>query len=205
MGGIDMNHPFSMQKDSVIDDLKTDITSGLSNAEADKRLAQYGPNSLGEEKKVPLWKRFLQQFADAMVLILIGAAILSAIMAVREGGFEGWIDVIVILSIVIINAMLGVYQEGKADEAHILLLHILAYFLFGKVHRDRLLSDSFNMLKDNIRGIPLSMQIGEKNGSNLTKARNRSILATVLRQRRLGGLSAPVRRCLFLFAFAFIF
>ena len=112
-----MNHPFSMKKESVIDELKTDVKSGLTNSEAEKRLAQYGPNSLGEAKKIPLWKRFLGQFADAMVLILIAAAVLSAIMAVREGGFEGWIDVIVILSIVIINAILGVYQEGKADEA----------------------------------------------------------------------------------------
>lgn len=112
-----MDHPFSETKESVIEELKTDIKNGLSNSEAQARLQKYGPNSLGEEKKTPLWKRFLGQFADAMVLILIGAAVLSAIMAVREGGFEGWIDVIVILAIVIINAILGVYQEGKADEA----------------------------------------------------------------------------------------
>lgn len=112
-----MNHPFAMKTESVIDALSTDVKAGLTKAEADKRLAQYGPNSLGEEKKVPLWKRFLGQFADAMVLILIGAAVLSAVMAIKEGGFSGWIDVIVILAIVIINAVLGVYQEGKADEA----------------------------------------------------------------------------------------
>ena len=112
-----MNHPFSMKTESVINELQTDIKAGLTKTEADKRLAKYGLNSLGEEKKVPLWKRFLGQFADAMVLILIGAAILSAIMAIKEGGFSGWIDVIVILAIVIINAILGVYQEGKADEA----------------------------------------------------------------------------------------
>lgn len=112
-----MNHPYSMKLDSVVDSLNTDVKAGLTNAEAEKRLQEYGPNSLGEEKKVPLWKRFLGQFADAMVLILIGAAVLSAIMAIKEGGFSGWIDVIVILAIVIINAILGVYQEGKADEA----------------------------------------------------------------------------------------
>ena len=112
-----MNRPFSKETESVIKELQTDIKAGLTKTEADKRLAKYGPNSLGEEKKVPLWKRFLGQFADAMVLILIGAAVLSAIMAIKEGGFSGWIDVIVILAIVIINAILGVYQEGKADEA----------------------------------------------------------------------------------------
>ena len=112
-----MNHPFSKETEAVVKELETDIKAGLTKTEADKRLAKYGPNSLGEEKKTPLWKRFLGQFADAMVLILIGAAILSAVMAVKEGGFSGWIDVIVILAIVIINAVLGVYQEGKADEA----------------------------------------------------------------------------------------
>ena len=101
----------------VVAELKTDADKGLTSEEVDKRLAEYGRNTLGEEKKVPLWKRFLLQFKDAMVFILIGAAVLSAIMAVKEGGFEGWIDVIVILSIVILNAILGVYQEGKADQA----------------------------------------------------------------------------------------
>ena len=51
-----MNHPFSMKKDSVIDELKTNVKSGLSTNEAEARLAKYGPNSLGEEKKTPLWK-----------------------------------------------------------------------------------------------------------------------------------------------------
>lgn len=108
---------FMLNKNDVVNELHSDITSGLSSQEVTKRLAEFGPNSLGEEKKDPLWKRFLSQFADAMVLILIGAAVLSAFMAIKEGGFEGWIDVIVILAIVIINAVLGVYQEGKADEA----------------------------------------------------------------------------------------
>jgi Ca2+-transporting ATPase len=55
----------------------------------------------------------LQQFADAMVLILVAAADLSAFMALKEGGFEGWIDVIVILAIVIINAVLVFIRKAK--------------------------------------------------------------------------------------------
>jgi len=102
----------------VLTELKTDAEKGLSAGEAQERFEKYGPNSLGEEKKNPLWKRFLSQFADAMVIILIAAAILSAVMAIKENsGFEGWVDVIVILAIVILNAILGVYQEGKADQA----------------------------------------------------------------------------------------
>ncbi|MCR5048192.1 MAG: cation-translocating P-type ATPase [Saccharofermentans sp.] len=113
-----MDKSFSRSTEEVIRELKTDSAVGLTKQEAADRLAKNGPNSLGEEKKVPLWKRFLSQFADAMVVILIAAAILSAFMAVKNNeGIEGWIDVFVILAIVILNAILGVYQEGKADQA----------------------------------------------------------------------------------------
>lgn len=119
IGGIDqmIEKPYAHSKEEVVLSLSSDSEKGLSSAEAQKRLLEYGLNTLGEKKQTPLWKRFLQQFADAMVLILIAAAVLSAFMAIQEGGFEGWIDVIVILAIVIINAVLGVYQEGKADQA----------------------------------------------------------------------------------------
>ena len=109
--------PYTQSAEDVVKQLNTDIEKGISSSEVKIRLETYGPNSLEEKEKTPLWKKFLSQFADAMVMILIGAAILSAVMAVKEGGFEGWIDVIVILAIVIINAILGVYQEGKADQA----------------------------------------------------------------------------------------
>lgn len=112
-----LDKPYAHSNSDILSSLASDGEKGLTSAEAQKRLLEYGLNSLGEKKATPLWKRFLQQFADAMVLILIAAAVLSAFMALKEGGFEGWIDVIVILSIVIINAVLGVYQEGKADQA----------------------------------------------------------------------------------------
>ncbi len=113
-----MTQPFSATAEQVAQELDTDLVKGLTSNEASLRYAKNGPNSLGEEKKVPLWKRFLAQFADAMVIILIAAAALSAYMAFKSGGgFEEWIDVIVILAIVILNAALGVYQEGKADLA----------------------------------------------------------------------------------------
>lgn len=113
-----MTKPYSATAEQVAKELDSDLIKGLTSEEAALRYAKNGPNSLGEEKKVPLWKRFLGQFADAMVIILIAAAGLSAYMAVQSGGgFEDWIDVIVILAIVILNAVLGVYQEGKADQA----------------------------------------------------------------------------------------
>ena len=113
-----MTKPFSATAEQVAQEIDTDLVKGLTSNEASLRYAKNGPNSLGEEKKVPLWKRFLQQFADAMVIILIAAAALSGYMAFKSGGgIEEWIDVFVILAIVILNAILGVYQEGKADQA----------------------------------------------------------------------------------------
>jgi Ca2+-transporting ATPase len=113
-----MTKPFSATVEQVAQEIDTDLVKGLTSNEASLRYAKNGPNSLGEEKKVPLWKRFLQQFADAMVIILIAAAALSGYMAFKSGGgIEEWIDVFVILAIVILNAILGVYQEGKADQA----------------------------------------------------------------------------------------
>ena len=113
-----MTKPFSVTAEQIAQEIDTDLVKGLTSNEASLRYAKNGPNSLGEEKKVPLWKRFLQQFADAMVIILIAAAALSGYMAFKSGGgIEEWIDVFVILAIVILNAVLGVYQEGKADQA----------------------------------------------------------------------------------------
>lgn len=113
-----MTKPFSVTAEQIAKEIDTDLVKGLTSNEASLRYAKNGPNTLGEEKKVPLWKRFLQQFADAMVIILIAAAALSGYMAFKSGGgIEEWIDVFVILAIVILNAVLGVYQEGKADQA----------------------------------------------------------------------------------------
>lgn len=88
---------------------------GLSNAEAQKRLNQNGPNKLVEGKKTPLIVRFFQQMKDPMILILLAAALVSGITAAVEG--ESFADVIIILAVVLINAVLGVVQESKAEKA----------------------------------------------------------------------------------------
>lgn len=88
---------------------------GLTDAEAKKRLAQNGPNKLDEGKKTPLIVRFMQQMQDPMILILLAAALVSGITAVVE--HESLADVIIILAVVVINAVLGVVQESKAEKA----------------------------------------------------------------------------------------
>lgn len=89
---------------------------GLSAKEAAKRLEANGKNKLAEAKKDSLIKRFFQQMADPMIIILIAAAIISGVIALTQEG-ESFADVIIILFVVVVNAILGVYQESKAEKA----------------------------------------------------------------------------------------
>ena len=89
--------------------------NGLSSAEAEARLAKHGANRLAEPPKVPLWKKFLLQFADPMIIVLLVAAAVSLVMAIIEG--ESLADVFIILFVVVLNAVLGVIQENKAEKA----------------------------------------------------------------------------------------
>jgi len=99
---------------SVIQHVQS-TAEGLSAQEAEKRLATNGKNKLAEGKKDSLLKRFIDQLMDPMILILLAAAAISGVLAVVEG--ESFTDVIIILAVVIVNAVLGVYQESKAEKA----------------------------------------------------------------------------------------
>lgn len=120
-------------KDDVLAEVKSG-QSGLSSAEASTRLEQNGKNKLAEGKKDSLIKRFLSQLADPMIIILIVAAVISAVTATVGGEGEGYADVIIIMVVVIINAVLGVYQESKAEKAIEALQEIAA--ATSKVIRD---------------------------------------------------------------------
>ena len=89
--------------------------SGLSAKEAEARLAKHGPNKLKEAKKATLFERFLDQLKDPMIIILLVAAAVSGITAAYSN--ESFADVFIILIVVLINAVLGVYQESKAEKA----------------------------------------------------------------------------------------
>ncbi|MBS4829817.1 MAG: cation-translocating P-type ATPase [Firmicutes bacterium] len=88
---------------------------GLSTQEAQKRLEENGRNALEAAKGKSLFRRFLEQLADPMIIILLAAALVSGVLAVVEN--DSFADVIIILAVVIINAVLGVYQESKAEKA----------------------------------------------------------------------------------------
>lgn len=98
--------------------MKTFETSedGLSEGEAKKRLAAYGPNELDEGKKTTMFQKLLAQFKDLMIVVLIAAAAISAMVPNAEGHRE-WVDAIIILAVVVINAIMGVIQENKAEQA----------------------------------------------------------------------------------------
>lgn len=108
--------PWSRDARDVLASVGGDEESGLGSSEAAKRLAADGPNKLAELDPTPLWKRFLSQLNDPMVMLLIGAAIVSAAISMASG--EGdWADVIIISFVVVMNAVLGVMQESKAEAA----------------------------------------------------------------------------------------
>lgn len=95
---------------TVLDELKVDAQLGLSQAEATKRLENYGPNELVEHGVKNPWRILLDQFKETMVLVLIVAAVVSALLS-------DWKDAIAILAIVILNAILGFIQEYRAEQA----------------------------------------------------------------------------------------
>ena len=90
--------------------------SGLSQTEAQKRLEENGKNRLEAAKGKSIIRRFLEQLADPMIIILLAAAAISGVLAAMEPEGE-FVDVIIILAVVFINAVLGVYQESKAEKA----------------------------------------------------------------------------------------
>lgn len=105
---------------------------GLASDEAGLRLSRYGKNELEKGKKDSIVKRFLKELSDPMIIILIVAAVISGITAFYEG--ESFADVIIIMAVVIINAVLGVFQESKAEAAIEALQEIAA--ATSKVLRD---------------------------------------------------------------------
>ena len=102
------------EKEAVLAELGSSA-EGLSSEEAAARLREKGKNKLKEEKKDGILKRFIKQMADPMIIILLVAAVISTVVSRYQG--ESAADAYIILAVVIINAVLGVYQENKAEKA----------------------------------------------------------------------------------------
>ena len=106
-----------LSKDEVLNNLSSDVEKGLSAEEVAARLEKYGPNKLREKKKKTLLGRFVDQFKDVMILILIAAAVVSFAVICVEQNWGELFEPALILLIVVLNAIMGVYQEGKAEKA----------------------------------------------------------------------------------------
>ena len=106
---------FNKTVDEVESTLKTNAENGLTAEEAQKRQEEYGLNELKAKKKKSLFVKFLEQFKDFMIIILIISAIISGVVGVAQG--EGFTDTIIILVVVVVNAIIGVAQENKAEKS----------------------------------------------------------------------------------------
>ena len=100
---------FAQDEETILKKMET-TQKGLTSSEAEKRIAEYGPNELDQGKSKSVFVKFLEQFRDFMIIVLLAAALISAI-------FGDITDAIIILVVVVLNAVLGVYQEAKAEEA----------------------------------------------------------------------------------------
>ncbi len=127
-----MENYYNLSVEEIEKELNTN-KEGLSNQEYDIRIEKYGFNELTEKKKESILVKFIEQFKDMMVLVLIIASIISGIIDLSNG--EGLTNTIIILAIVIINAVIGVIQEVRAEKSLEALKKLTQHE--AKVIRDR--------------------------------------------------------------------
>ncbi len=106
---------YAQTTEELVESLKTAANKGLSQEDAQHRLKEYGYNELKKTKKKSLFVKFLSQFKSFMIVVLLAAAIISGVIGFLHG--EGFTDAIIILAIVILNAVIGVAQEAKAEQS----------------------------------------------------------------------------------------
>jgi len=136
----------SIKIEDVISAYDTDLSTGLKNIEAIRRLEKYGKNELIKEKGKTAWDILISQFKDFLIYLLIFAVVISVIIGLWESskpGATGWsseyIDAIVILAILILNAILGFYQEYQAEKSLESLKKLAPHF--AKVRRDGIVQE----------------------------------------------------------------
>ena len=106
----------SLNLSEVKQKLRTNYQYGLTNEEVEKRYSRYGPNTLEDKPKESIAIKFIKQFNDFMIIILIIASIISAVITKMQGEND-YIDSIIIIAIVVLNAVMGVVQEYKAEKS----------------------------------------------------------------------------------------
>jgi Ca2+-transporting ATPase len=109
--------PYQQPIDRVLADLGTDARRGLTSADADARFAKHGANELSAEKPVPAWRKFLAQFQDVLVVLLLIATAISAGLWLYERDTTLPYEALAICAVVLLNAVMGYVQESRAESA----------------------------------------------------------------------------------------
>jgi Ca2+-transporting ATPase len=169
----------TLTADEVCRELAVDPAAGLAPGEVERRRDQYGANKLAEAKKEPGWHAFLRQYQDLMQLVLVGAAVVS-VVALQE-----WHTAIVVFAVTLLNAILGLNQEGKAAES----VAALQKMLVLKAHARRGGEVTDVPAEDLVPGDIVSFEAGDK-----VPADGRLLIAATLEieEAALTGESTPV-------------
>ncbi|KAK1754956.1 hypothetical protein QBC47DRAFT_382282 [Echria macrotheca] len=114
-----MENAFAKPVDVVLGDFGVNPATGLSDEQVSRQRAKHGKNAIPDEPPTPIWELILEQFKDQLVIILLGSAAISFVLALfeDEGGWSAFVDPAVILTILILNAVVGVSQESSAEKA----------------------------------------------------------------------------------------
>jgi calcium-translocating P-type ATPase len=171
---------YALDADAVLARLDVDPRQGLSGADAEARLREHGPNRLPEEQRESALLRFLGQFHNVLIYILIAAAAFTAFLG-------EWIDTGVILAVVVVNAIIGFVQEGKAEQALEEIRRMLS--LEADVLRDgrRLRVDAETLVPGDI----VLLESGDRVPADLRIIRSREVR---VEEAALTGESEPVRK-----------
>jgi Ca2+-transporting ATPase len=171
---------FDQSADSVIRELRTSAKEGLSSAEAKQRLLQHGPNSIEEAHKISLLRIFILQFASPIVWVLLAAMSISLIV-------QEWADFIVIAAIVVINAVLGTFQEYRAERAIEALKKMVSL-------KARVLRDGKAVEVDAADVVPGDIVLLETGDKVPADARLVEVTNLAMQEAALTGESTPVQK-----------
>jgi P-type Ca2+ transporter type 2C len=172
---------YGLPADEVCRRLAVDPAAGLSSTEVTERRAQYGPNKLAEEAKEPGWHAFLRQYRDLMQLVLVGAAVVSIV------ALQDFSTALVVLGLTVLNALMGLNQEGKAAESVAALRQML--IITARVRRDSELVEV--PAEDLVPGDIVNFEAGDK-----VPADGRILVSATLEIEEAGltGESTPVAK-----------
>ena len=186
--------PHSMNIDEIVNELKTNIESGLTENEAQARILEFGKNELIKEKAKSAWQIFIDQFKDFLVYLLIFAIIISIIIGAWESSKpEGstysseYTDAIVIAAILIVNAILGFYQEYEAEKSLDSLKKLAPHFT--RVRRDGMVKKL--AVEDLVPGDIVLLEDGDKFPADIRLYKEFSLYAD---EAILTGESKPVKK-----------